>query len=224
MELIKSEIFSETNTALRVYGTAEEPWFVAKEVMSILGMSNNSNNLKSIPEKYLMLLPLISGGQMRKMTLINECGLYKLILRSNKLSAEKFQSWILEDVLPSIRKTGKYSVIKTNYNTFDYYFQAMEELENLNLPEDIHKVFVTELTKDMDNQKNSYIDNLTRVTNLLGKKWQSSITTTFLNKLYSEMRSQQNVENKVVVPENFKIETYDESYKETLKDNSFWGK
>lgn len=224
MELIKSEIFSETNTALRVYGTAEEPWFVAKEVLSILGINNSPNNLKSIPEKYRILVPLTTPGGVQKMTLINECGLYKLILRSNKLSAEKFQSWVLEDVLPSIRKTGKYSVTKTNYNTFDYYFQSMEELEKLNLPEDIHNVFVTELTKDMDNQKNSYIDNLTRVTNLLGKKWQSSVTTTFLNKLYSEMRSQQNLENKVEVAENFKIETYDESYKETLKDNSFWGK
>ncbi len=44
------------------------------------------------------------------MTIINEAGLYKLIMRSNKPNAEKFQKWVCEDVLPSIRKYGTYSI------------------------------------------------------------------------------------------------------------------
>lgn len=77
MELIKFEIFPESEHQLRIYGTSEKPYFVAKDVCSILGLTNVSKSLQNIPRKYLTGISVMSGSQHRKMTLINESGLYK---------------------------------------------------------------------------------------------------------------------------------------------------
>ena len=89
-----------------------EPWFIAKDVCNILDISNSRDAVSKLKDsqKKLMSIQLDGWSQARNVTIINEIGLYKLIMRSNKPNAEKFQDWIAEEVLPSIRKTGSYSV------------------------------------------------------------------------------------------------------------------
>lgn len=92
---------------------AGEPWFVAKDVCDILGMSNPSMAVTALdkdevaqidPKDYL-------GSENRSnqaVNIVSEPGLYKLIMRSRKPEAKEFQRWVTHEVLPSIRKTGGY--------------------------------------------------------------------------------------------------------------------
>lgn len=92
---------------------AGEPWFVAKDVCDILGMSNPSMAVTALdkdevaqidPKDYL-------GSENRSnqaVNIVSEPGLYKLIMRSRKPEAKAFQRWVTHEVLPSIRKTGGY--------------------------------------------------------------------------------------------------------------------
>jgi prophage antirepressor-like protein len=102
------EIYNFKSQQLRVVGTFEDPWFAAKDICDILGISNVTQSLTNIPDKWKGLCKTytLSGDQV--MNIVNESGLYKMILRSNKPEAQPFQEWVCEDVLPGIRKNGEY--------------------------------------------------------------------------------------------------------------------
>ena len=111
-----------------------EIWFVAADVAKILGIQNVRQDLAEFPEdeKAAVSIPYTSsnstkdekmtvdntdghfgkrgGAQRRKVNIINEPGLYRLIFKSRKPEAKKFQRWVYHEVLPSIRKTGAYHV------------------------------------------------------------------------------------------------------------------
>jgi prophage antirepressor-like protein len=88
-----------------------EPWFVVANVCIILGLGNTTEALRTIRKDRLSFTDLIDSlGRKHKVRIINESGLYRLILRSNKPDAERFQDFICDEVLPSIRKTGRFSV------------------------------------------------------------------------------------------------------------------
>ena len=92
-----------------------EPWFVGKDVAKALGYKNPRDSLKNhVPDKYKKDGVAIrdSMGREQKVILINEAGLYKLVMRSKLENAEKFSDWVCEDVLTSIRKTGSYSLVR----------------------------------------------------------------------------------------------------------------
>jgi prophage antirepressor-like protein len=112
MELIKqideNVSFNEQN--IRIIGTYDEPWFVAKDICSILELPNVTNAIKIIPEKWRDLKLLSTFGGEQNMNIINESGLYKLIMRSNKPVAQKFQEVVCEEILPEIRKKGQYKI------------------------------------------------------------------------------------------------------------------
>jgi len=99
----------EGNEVRTIIGEDGEPWWVAKDVCDILELGHITQALKGLEEEDLTVTKLQSGGQIREMKIINEPGLYTLILRSNKPEAKKFRKWITKEVLPSIRKTGSYS-------------------------------------------------------------------------------------------------------------------
>jgi anti-repressor protein len=85
-----------------------DPWFVAKDACMILGLTN-SREAVSVLDASEKNTVRISDGIQRgnpNKTIISEAGLYRLIMRSNKPDAIKFQMWIAHDVLPQIRKTG----------------------------------------------------------------------------------------------------------------------
>ena len=85
-----------------------KPWWVASDVCEVLGLSNTTEALKGLDEDEKSTLRISEGGPERN--IINEPGLYSLIIRSNKPEAKKFKRWITHEVLPAIRKTGKYEI------------------------------------------------------------------------------------------------------------------
>ncbi len=87
-----------------------EPWFVARDVCDVLGLNNVGEALKGLDDDELTSELLMSGGQQREMKLVSESGLYNLIFKSRKPQAKTFRKWVTAEVLPSIRKTGSYSI------------------------------------------------------------------------------------------------------------------
>jgi len=90
-----------------------EPWWVASDVCYILGLSNVSSAVSVLDTDEKSKLNLDLPG---KPWLINEFGLYSLILNSRKPAAKGFKRWITHEVIPTIRKTGEYSVNKQREN------------------------------------------------------------------------------------------------------------
>ncbi|AVP42191.1 hypothetical protein SEA_SUPERAWESOME_72 [Mycobacterium phage SuperAwesome] len=97
------------NTEVRVVSIDGEPWFVAKDVTDILGFKDSVNAIKQhvLPGQSTVVDCHLGGPNPRR-TVINESGLYRLIMRSNVPAAAKFQAWVTDEVLPTIRKTGAY--------------------------------------------------------------------------------------------------------------------
>jgi prophage antirepressor-like protein len=90
-----------------------EPWFVAKDVCDALGLDQVSRALDRIDQDERGLLK-VTHPQSKDKTLevaaVTESGLYELVLRSEKPEAKNFKRWVTHEVLPSIRKTGKYEI------------------------------------------------------------------------------------------------------------------
>ncbi len=96
---------------VRVIEQAGEPWFVGKDVADILGYSNTRDALsKHVDDEDKGVAKCDTLGGMQELTIINESGLYSLILSSKLLTAKRFKRWITSEVLPSIRRTGAYSL------------------------------------------------------------------------------------------------------------------
>jgi len=99
------------NHPVRIAMRGDEPWFVAKDVCDALGYANSRGALADhLDADERGVASADTPGGQQKMQIINESGLYALVLRSRKPEARKFAKWVTGEVLPSIRKTGRYSV------------------------------------------------------------------------------------------------------------------
>lgn len=90
-----------------------EPWWVLKDVCKILGMDGNGTNkiIDRLDEDERNTIPVTDKlGRPQTVNVINESGLYNVVIRSNKPNAKAFRKWITSEVIPSIRKTGGYGV------------------------------------------------------------------------------------------------------------------
>jgi toxin-antitoxin system, toxin component, bro family len=88
----------------------EQYWFAGIDVCNILGLENPTQTVESLDSDEKKLDYVIdSSGQQRKTWTINEFGLYSLVLKSRKLEAKEFKRWITHEVLPAIRKAGRYT-------------------------------------------------------------------------------------------------------------------
>lgn len=102
------KVFDYNNVQVRTVIKDGEPWFVAKDVCEILELENHRQALNRISDKNKGVSSSDTLGGKQEVLVVNEPGLYKLIFTSRKEEAEQFQDWVYEEVLPSIRKTGKY--------------------------------------------------------------------------------------------------------------------
>lgn len=102
--------FNESNQPIRVEVVNGEPWFVGKDVCQILGFSKYRDVLSNLDEDERMSILVDTLGGQQKMSAVNESGLYALIFQSRKPEARKFRKWVTSEVLPSIRKTGRYEL------------------------------------------------------------------------------------------------------------------
>lgn len=105
VEVFKNEQFGE----IRVLEKGGEPWFVGKDIAKMLGYSNSRDALKKHideEDKGVAKCDTLRGRQI--LTIINESGLYSLILSSKLAEAKKFKRWVTNEVLPTIRRHGAY--------------------------------------------------------------------------------------------------------------------
>lgn len=106
LKIFSSNEFGE----LKIIMNDNEPWFIGNEVAELLGYENVRNAVpKHVDEEDKLRTRIEYAGQNREMTIINESGLYSLILSSKLPTAKKFKRWVTSEVLPSIRKTGSYT-------------------------------------------------------------------------------------------------------------------
>ena len=94
---------------VRTVEISGEPWFVGKDVANTLGYQNGSRDInRHVDEEDRRKMMIFDGNQNKETIIINESGLYSLILSSKLPSAKEFKHWVTSEVLPSIRKTGGY--------------------------------------------------------------------------------------------------------------------
>lgn len=97
-----------------------EPWFVGKDVAEILGYSDTAQAVrKHIDTEDKGVVEMTTPGGKQPVTIINESGLYSLILSSKLPTAKEFKHWVTSEVLPSIRKTGEYKITPAQQNRLD---------------------------------------------------------------------------------------------------------
>ena len=96
---------------VRVLNIDNEPWFVGRDVAEVLGYSNTRDAIsKHVDEEDKGVAKCDTPSGAQQMTIINESGMYSLILSSKLPSAKKFKRWVTSEVLPAIRKTGSYNL------------------------------------------------------------------------------------------------------------------
>ena len=94
---------------VRVVERNGEPWFVGKDVADALGYSNTQKAvLMHVKQNHKSDIPIWDGSQNRNQVIIDEAGLYSLVMRAKTERAEAFQEWVTSEVLPAIRKHGGY--------------------------------------------------------------------------------------------------------------------
>lgn len=107
LKVFSNEAFGEVRT-IEIDG---EAWFIGKDVATALGYKDTSDALKKhVDEDDKLSRRITDSGQSRQMYIINESGLYSLVLGSKLESAKKFKRWVTKEVLPSIRKHGLYAM------------------------------------------------------------------------------------------------------------------
>jgi prophage antirepressor-like protein len=112
IEKLDQTLFIFNGKKLNVFGTTERPMFLAKEVGDFLGLVNIHKNLSTLDEDEKATITISESGQLRYKTIISESAVYKLVFKSRKDDALKFQNWVCKEVLPEIRKTGVYKLEK----------------------------------------------------------------------------------------------------------------
>lgn len=131
------QIFKFNGLDVRTVLIDGEPYFVGKDVAVILGYKNGSREVNNHTESEDRLKYQIStAGQMREQIIINESGLYSLILSSKLPTAKKFKHWVTSEVLPAIRKHGAYmtdekafDVVNNKNGLADLLQQAADQLK-----------------------------------------------------------------------------------------------
>lgn len=113
MTEIRPFTFPTTGQDVRTLLVDGEPWFVGRDVCDVLDIENVTRALAALDEDEKGLQSMKTPGGPQEMAVISESGLYSLILRSRKPEARVVKRWVTHEVLPTIRKTGTYSISET---------------------------------------------------------------------------------------------------------------
>lgn len=116
---------------MRVVEIDGQPWFVAADVCAAVGIERSDNLLRHLradektvtPHRVRASIPSLH----HRSVIISESGLYKLVMRSDKPAARKFQDWVTRDVLPAIRKDGMYVAGEEKVATGEMSIEEMQD-------------------------------------------------------------------------------------------------
>ena len=99
------QIFNYNSSEVRTIQTDGEPWFVLRDVCNVLGISHVKDTADRLDQDEVGQTEVIDSlGRKQTATIINESGLYNVILRSDKPEAKPFRKWVTSEVLPTIRR------------------------------------------------------------------------------------------------------------------------
>ena len=123
--------FNFNESPVRVIQRNGQPWFVAVDVCDVLGIVNGRDALQKLDEdeKDVGIADTLGGPQ--NTSIISESGLYALIFKSRKPQAKVFRRWVTSEVLPTIRKTGTYSVTPTTPEMHPVALQFLSFFDSL---------------------------------------------------------------------------------------------
>jgi prophage antirepressor-like protein len=124
-------IVTFTDKNIRVNGTKDKLLFSAKDVCQVLGLNNTKKAIMNLNENQRVLLKVTTPGGIQKCNFITEGGLWKLVMRSNKSEALKFQDWLADEVIPCIHLHGQYPAPTTD--------KPISKVINLYSEDDLHK-------------------------------------------------------------------------------------
>lgn len=110
MDKNKIQVWNYESSEIRTVQINGELWFVLSDVCKVLELSSPHKVADRLDGDERNQIPLIDSlGRHQNTTVVNESGLYAVVLRSDKPQAKPFRKWVTSEVLPSIRKTGSYS-------------------------------------------------------------------------------------------------------------------
>jgi prophage antirepressor-like protein len=118
--------FDYENAQVRVMMKDGSPWFAVKDVCAILGIGNPSQSVANFPPNQTCITSNDTYTKLgnRSLLFVSEAGLYKLIFKSRKRGAEKFQDWVCDEILPAIRKQGFYGIPSPDQMEAYTYYQG----------------------------------------------------------------------------------------------------
>lgn len=126
LQVFSNEKFGQVRTKV----VDNEPWFVVADVCKALEIGNPSDAVKRLDDDERMTIDSIEShlgqrGGAQSINIINEAGLYSLVLGSRKAQAKEFKRWVTHDVIPAIRKTGGY--VNNEEAFINSYFPSVDE-------------------------------------------------------------------------------------------------
>ncbi len=152
--------FNFSENTVRVILIGDDPWWLATDVCKILNIVNGPQAVSRLESDEISTICLTDSGNLNQnRTIINESGLYNLIIRSDKPEAKVFRKWITSEVLPQIRKTGNYSinVPKTLPEALRAYATEIEAKETALKRAQIAETALIELTPKAE-KYNQFLD------------------------------------------------------------------
>lgn len=200
------QIFAfEEKEEIRTLLINDEPYFVGKDVAEVLGYQNGSRDVnRHVDEEDKLTHQISASGQNRNMTIINESGLYSLILKSKLPSAKKFKRWVTSEVLPTIRKTGSYS------NVPQSFAQALRLAADLEEKNQLLEQQIAEYEP-----KISYLDTILSSTDTVATSQIAAdygMSAIALNKLLNELGVQHKVSGQWILYRKHMNQGYTKSY------------
>ncbi|GBS59809.1 TPA: ORF6C domain-containing protein [Staphylococcus aureus] len=122
------QTFNFEELPVRTLEVDGEPYFIGKDVADILGYTNSRKALSDhVDEEDKLTSRIVTSGQNRNVTIINESGLYSLTFSSKLENAKRFKRWVTSEVLPTLRKTGAYQVPSDPMQALRLMFEATEQ-------------------------------------------------------------------------------------------------
>lgn len=135
-----------------------DPWWVAKDICGVLGLGNTSQALSYLDddEQTVITDDSLTSSRNPNVSIINESGLYSLILRSRKPEAKQFRRWVIHEVLPSVRKTGQYAI--GNASELDLIIKSAQEMKKIEARqvEHDHRIQVLEAKQHQNSGETGY--------------------------------------------------------------------
>lgn len=167
------QVFNYGTNNVRTVHVDNEPWFVLTDVCSVLGLGTPSRVAERLDEDDVSLTHITDSlGRKQSTTIINESGLYTVILKCKKPEAKPFRKWVTSEVLPSIRKHGAYMTAPTIENIISNPEFGIQLLTTLKSEQDKRKALELENAQQKHllleaQPKLEYVDKILSTTNAI---------------------------------------------------------